>query len=78
MIMESVTIHAAKTNLSQLLARVEGGEEIVIARGKEPIAKLVPFRPQATRRQFGALRGTISVGPAFFEPLPEEELAAWE
>ncbi len=76
--MESVTIHAAKTNLSQLLARVEGGEEIVIARGKEPIAKLVPFRPQATRRQFGALRGTISVGPAFFEPLPEEELAAWE
>jgi prevent-host-death family protein len=78
MIMESVTIHAAKTNLSQLLARVEGGEEIVIARGKEPIAKLVPFRPQATKRQFGALRGTISVGPAFFEPLPEEELAAWE
>jgi prevent-host-death family protein len=78
MIMESVTIHAAKTNLSQLLARVEGGEEIVIARGKEPIAKLVPFRPQATKRQFGALRGTISVGPAFFEPRPEEELAAWE
>jgi prevent-host-death family protein len=76
--MDSVTIHAAKTNLSQLLARVEGGEEIVIARGKQPIAKLVPFRPLAPRRQFGALRGTISVDPEFFEPLPEEELAAWE
>jgi prevent-host-death family protein len=76
--MDSVTIHAAKTNLSQLLARVEDGEEIVISRGKEPIAKLVPFRPQSSKRRFGALAGTISVGPAFFEPLPEEELAAWE
>jgi prevent-host-death family protein len=76
--MDSVTIHAAKTNLSQLLARVEGGEEIIIARGKEPIAKLVPFRPPTPKRQFGALRGALSVGPAFFEQLPEEELAAWE
>jgi prevent-host-death family protein len=76
--MDSVTIHAAKTTLSQLVARAESGEEIIIARGKEPVAKLVPFRPQATKRRFGALRGTISIGPSFFEPLPEDELAAWE
>lgn len=76
--MEVVTIHTAKTTLSQLLARVEAGEEIVLARGKEPIAKLVPFRPPVTKRQFGALRGVISVGPEFFEPLPEKELAVWE
>ena len=43
--METVTIHAAKMRLSQLLARVEAGEEIVLARGKHPIAKLVPFAP---------------------------------
>jgi len=43
--METVTIHTAKTTLSQLLARVEAGEEIVLARGKHPIAKLVPFQP---------------------------------
>ena len=55
--MTNVTIHAAKTHLSQLLARVEAGEEIVIARGKEPIAKLVPFRPVGSKRRFGALRG---------------------
>jgi prevent-host-death family protein len=76
--METVTIHTAKTTLSQLLARVEAGEEIILARGKEPIAKLVPFQPLRIKRQFGALRGIISIGPEFFEPLPEQELAEWE
>ena len=76
--MKTVTIHTAKTTLSQLLARVEAGEEIILARGKEPIAKLVPFRPPLTRRRFGALRGIISIGPEFSEPLPEQDLAAWE
>jgi prevent-host-death family protein len=76
--MTQVTIHAAKTNLSQLLARVEAGEEIVIARGREPVAKLIPVRQPESKRRFGALRGTVSLDPAFFEPLPEDELAAWE
>ena len=76
--MEIVTIHVAKTTLSQLLARVEAGEEIVLARGRNPVAKLVPFRPPQGGRRFGALRGNISVGPDFFEPLPGHELAAWE
>jgi antitoxin (DNA-binding transcriptional repressor) of toxin-antitoxin stability system len=76
--METVTIHIAKTTLSQLLARVEAGEEIILARGKEPIAKLVPFHAPQSKRRFGALRGIISIGPEFFEPLPEQELAAWE
>ncbi len=76
--MKTVTIHTAKTTLSQLLARVEAGEEIIIARGKAPIARLAPFQPLAAKREFGALRGLVSVGPEFFEPLPEQELAAWE
>ena len=76
--METVTIHAAKTSLSKLLAGLEAGEEIVLARGSQPIAKLVPFRPEKQARIFGALRGVISVGTEFFEPLPEEELARWE
>ena len=46
--------------------------------GKEPIAKLVPFRPPAPKRRFGALRGIISIGPEFFDPLPAQELEAWE
>jgi len=74
---DTVTVHVAKTKLSQLLARVEGGETIVIARGKVPVAKLVPMAPKAKRR-FGALRGVIEIDESFFEPLPEEELKAWE
>jgi prevent-host-death family protein len=73
--MATVTIHAAKTNLSQLLARVEAGEEIILARGKQPIAKLTPYVPPRSKRQFGAPRGSVTVGPEFFEPLPDEELA---
>jgi prevent-host-death family protein len=76
--METVTIHAAKTKLSQLLARVEAGEEIILARGKTPVAKLTPYTPPANKRQFGRYKGVFQVGPEFFEPLPEEELAAWE
>ena len=76
--MEIVTVHAAKTSLSKLLARVEAGEEIVLARGQTPIAKLVPFRPSGQKRQFGVLRGVIKVDDAFFDALPEAELAVWE
>ena len=72
-----VTIHAAKKDLSKLLARVEAGEEITISRGKQPVAKLVPVPPKA-KRVFGALRGKIQIGPEFFEPLPPDELAAWD
>ncbi len=76
--MEVITIETAETTLPQLLARVEAGEEIILARGKEPIAKLVPFRQPATKRRFGALRGIVSIGPKFFDPLPPQELEAWE
>jgi antitoxin (DNA-binding transcriptional repressor) of toxin-antitoxin stability system len=48
------------------------------ARGKHPIARLVPYHPVAPKREFGALRGVVSVGPEFFEPLPADELAVWE
>jgi prevent-host-death family protein len=64
--LETVTIHTAKTTLSRLVARVEAGEEIVLARGTHPIAKIVPYQPVTPRRRFGALRGVVSVGPEFF------------
>jgi len=74
---EIVSVHAAKTHLSQLLARVEAGEVVTIARGRTPVARLVPIAPKP-RRQFGAMRGQIAIGPEFFEPLPEDELDRWE
>jgi prevent-host-death family protein len=77
--MKVVTIAAAKSNLPRLIAQVEAGEEIIIVRGKVPVAKLVPVRAQKqARRKFGALKGKFSVGPEFFEPLPEDELKGWE
>jgi prevent-host-death family protein len=77
--MPTYTIHAAKTNLSKLVARAEAGEEIVLARGKDPVAKIVPVisKPKP-KRKFGALKGKIKIGPEFFDPLPEEELKLWE
>ena len=68
----------AETTLSRLLARAETGEEIVLARGKQPVAKIVPYRSPPPKRQLGALRGIVSVGLEFFEPLPDDELASWE
>ncbi len=73
-----VTIHAAKTQLSKLIRRAQAGEEIVIVRGKEPVARLVSVAGTGRRRVFGAMRGRARVGNAFFEPLPAGELAGWE
>ena len=70
-----VNVQEAKTHLSGLLARVEAGEEIIIARGGKPVARLVAIEP-APLRQLGLL--AWSVPESFFEPLPEAELTAWE
>ena len=72
-----VTMHEAKTNLSKLVARAEAGEEIVIAKGKQPKVKLVPVAAKP-KRVFGSLKGKIRLDDSFFDPLPEEELRAWE
>ena len=50
----------------------------MIARGSEPVVKLVPVHRRAPQRKFGALRGRLTVPGSFFEPLPEDEQAAWE
>lgn len=76
--MNYVTVHLAKTTLSKLIARVIDGEEIVIARGSEPVVKLVPFVPKYSKRKFGALRGKVVVSESFFDQLPSDELSGWE
>jgi len=77
-----VKVHAAKTNLSSLLQRVARGGRVLIANGnQDPRFELVLFQPgpqQHTPRQFGALRGAVTVDQRFFEPLPAAELEAWE
>jgi prevent-host-death family protein len=73
------SIREAKAELARLIARASAGEEIVIARGGTPVARLVPVDCKPRRkRQPGALQGCLVVGKEFFEPLPEGELAGWE
>jgi prevent-host-death family protein len=76
--MKTVQIHAAKTNLSRLIEEACNGEEIVIARGKKPVVRLVPIEAASCGRRFGSLRGRMIVDESFFEPLPDDELAPWE
>ncbi len=76
--MKTIKIHQAKTNLSRLIERVCQGEEIIIARGSQPVARLTGLRTTKGKRKPGSLKGKLHVGPEFFESLPEVELRGWE
>ncbi|HXJ21523.1 MAG TPA: type II toxin-antitoxin system Phd/YefM family antitoxin [Polyangia bacterium] len=75
--MKPVNVHDAKTHFSKLLARVERGEEVVIARAGEPIARLVPEKKRSAP-VFGSDRGKLAVPDDFDASLPDELLAAFE
>lgn len=67
---EAVPLNEAKTRLSELIRRVEAGEEIVIRRGATPVARLIP-EPVARIQPPGALRGRIEIAEDFDAPLAE-------
>jgi prevent-host-death family protein len=72
-----VTIHQAKTNLSRLIKKVAAGKEVIIARGKTPVAKLVALKSAAKKRVPGRLKGKLRLHPGFFAPMTAKELAEW-
>ena len=67
---EAIPIGEAKTRLSELVRRVEAGEEIVLRRGSKRVARLVP-EPGSAIQPPGALSGRIRISDDFDEPLPE-------
>lgn len=71
-----VNVHEAKTHLSRLLEQAHAGQEIILAKAGKPYARLVPLAPSVAARSPGRLKGHI--GDAFFDPLPDAELQAWE
>ena len=74
-----VNINEAKTHLSRLLGRLRRGERIVICKRNVPVAEIVPLPTQKARaRPIGRARGEFVVPASFFDPLPEEELRAFE
>jgi prevent-host-death family protein len=72
----SVNIHEAKTQFSKLVRRAEEGEEIVVRRGREPVAQLGPVKKRGGVRGFGSMKSEIRIREDFDEPL--EEFAEYE
>jgi prevent-host-death family protein len=70
-----INVGEAKAHLSRLLERVRQGEEFILAKAGEPFARLVPLERHQERRP-GLAAGRVTSD--FFDPLPEEELEAWE
>jgi prevent-host-death family protein len=72
--LEQVNMHEAKTHLSRLVERVEGGAEIVINRAGKPAAMLVPVEEEKPRpRKLGGWEGKVWISPDFDEPDEEFE-----
>jgi prevent-host-death family protein len=73
----TVKVGEAKTRLSELLARVEAGEEVIIARGNAPVARLAPLDVQERRRAaIEAIKAERGRGK--IEPITIEEIIAWK
>ena len=71
--MKTVTIYEAKTNLSKLIQEVLAGEEVIIAKGKKPIVKLVLVENNSKQRSLGRMNGKITISQDFGEELPDFE-----
>jgi prevent-host-death family protein len=76
--MTIVNIHAAKTHLSRLVARVRQGEEIVIAKAGKPLVRIIPIEERPTNRVPGIDRGKGWIADDFDAPLPEDLQAYFE
>lgn len=79
-----VKMHAAKTNLSRLVAQALAGEVVVLMRGNTEVARIVPLDPAPgvdaplPPRIPGRLRGLIDFDDRFFDPFPPTESAQWD
>ena len=71
-----VNVHEAKTHFSKLLEKAHAGQEIILAKAGKPYARMVPLATVAPKRQRGRVKGIVD--DAFFDPLPDTELDAWE
>ena len=72
--MEMTTISDAQTHLPKLIERVQAGEEIIIGKAGEPVAKLIPYGPvKGPRVLGGSWEGRVEIAEDF-DDLPEEFL----
>lgn len=77
--MTTFTVHEAKTQLSRLIAAAEAGEEVVITRGRTPVARLTAITVAGPGgRTPGRLKGQLVLADDFDAPMSEAELRLWE
>lgn len=76
--MSTFSIHEAKTHLSRLLKQAAMGEEIIIARAGEPVARLMPIQPEAGLRKPGEDADRLWIAEDFDAPLGDEILRDFE
>ena len=76
--MDSVNVQEAKTHLSRLLTRVTAGEEIVISRHGQPVARLVPANPVPSRRVSGGWENSIHMDDSVDDEAQLQRIAALE
>lgn len=69
----TVTIYEAKTHLSRLVDQAAAGEEIIIARGGKPVARLSQLVEPARKLRFGVLKGQVRIAADFDAPLPDND-----
>jgi antitoxin (DNA-binding transcriptional repressor) of toxin-antitoxin stability system len=70
-LMRFMNVGEAKSNFSKLLELAHAGEEVIIAKGGKPYARLVALAPPQAR--VPGLLGTTQIEDSFFEPLPPGE-----
>ena len=75
--MKIYNVNQVKTHLSKILQQVESGDDIVVARYNQPVARIIPYQDKEVKRQFGSLKNVFKFDESFFEQLPKSELSAW-
>jgi prevent-host-death family protein len=76
--MITINIYEAKTQLSKLVEQAAAGNDVIIARGGKPVARLTRLQPPQRRIRFGLLKGKVKVAKDFDAPLPAEVIAQFE
>ncbi len=76
--MIQVNIHEAKTKLSHLLNRVSGGEEVIIAKSGNPIARILPYHRPLDDRHPGLDAGLVSIADDFDASLHDDLIEEFE
>ncbi len=69
------TVHQAKTHLSRLLKEAEAGKDVVVMRGKKPVAKILPIESTVSRKALaGSYPKAVHWDDDAFDPMTDEEL----